>query len=185
MVKKLLVIVQAFCLIMASSAPAGQFTLGPCLGYNAPTGDAGRQVDDGFAFGIHAAYAVSSTASVELNAIYSSHDDVVDDRGAYTIDMWSFLIGPRLGFPWRDMLLSFSVGLGFYTVDLRFDPENTGKTPRRENDTESGAYIGGGIDVPLGSMVVLGFDVKYHALFNTDVLDGDMLSTHVRVGYQF
>jgi len=184
MVKKVLVIL-AFCQIMASSALAWQFSVGPFLGYNAPTGKAGKQVDDGVAYGMYAAYAINSTASVELNALYSSHDDVVDDRGAYTIDMWSFLIGSKVGFPYRGILLALTLGLGFYPLDLHFDPEATGKPPRRDDDTESGVYIGGAIDVPLGSAVVLGFDVKYHALFNTDILDGDMLSTQVRIGYQF
>jgi len=185
MVGKVVVVVQALCLIMASSALAGQFTLGTCLGYNAPTGEAGKQVDDGVAYGMYAAYAINSTVSVELNAVYSSHDDVVDERGAYTIDMWSFLIGPKVGFPYRGMLLALTLGLGFYPLDLHFEPEGTGKTPRRDDDTESGVYIGGAIDVPLGSAVVLGFDVRYHALFNTDIMDGDMLSTQVRIGYQF
>ncbi len=184
MVRKVLFIA-AFCLIMASSALAGQFTIGPCLGYNAPTGEAGKQVDDGFAYGLYAVYAFHPTASVELNAVYSSHDDVVDDRGAYTIDVWSFLIGPKIGFPCRGILLGLKMGLGFYPLDLRFEPEGTDKPPRRDDDTESGVYVGGAVDVPLASTVVLGFDVTYHALFNTDVLDGDMLSTQVRIGCQF
>jgi len=184
MARKIIAIL-VFWQITTSSALAGQFTAGPCLGYNAPTGKAGKQVDDGFAYGIYAAYAIHPTTSVELHALYSSHDDVVDDRGAYTIDMWSFLIGPRIGFPCRGVILALALGLGFYPLDLHFEPEGTGRPPRRDDDTESGVYIGGAVDVPLASAVVLGFDVKYHALFNTDILDGDVLSTQVRIGCQF
>ena len=181
--KKVIIIAIFLILAWQGHANAGHYYLGPLLGYDVLTGQAGRQLDDGLSCGILAGYRLNESAAVEISISFSAHDDVVDDRGAYTIDLWSYLIGPKFSFPCKGMMLYGTAGLGLYPIDFRFEPENTGQTPRKDDDTESGVYAGCGVDVPLIDRIFLGFDIKYHRIFNDNILDGDAISTQVRLGF--
>lgn len=171
------------CLVSLQSAQAGGFFIGPTLGYDVLTGSAGRRADDGLALGLAAGYRLNATVDLELAAGYSSHDDVVDDRGASTVDVWSCRIGPEFAFPWRDMRLYATAGVGIYPLDFKFEPENTALPARRDDDTESGVYGGIGIDMPLTETFRLGIGLTYHHIFNDNILDGDMIGTQVRLLY--
>lgn len=172
------------CLVSLQSAQAGRFCIGPTLGYDVLTGSAGRRADDGVAYGLTAGYRLNATVDLEVAAAYSTHDDVVDDRGASTLNIWSCTIGPKVAFPWRDMRLYATAGVGIYPLDFKFEPEGTGLPARRDDDTESGIYGGIGIDMPLSATLRLGIGLTYHHIFNDNILDGDMIGTQVRLSYE-
>lgn len=171
------------CLSCAVNAHAGGCYIAPALGYDVFTGDAGRLSDDGLSYGLCIGYRLNESIDLECNVLYSSHDDVVDNQGATTVDIWSGLIGPKFIFPFQGTRPYISAGMGLYPLNFRFEPENTGRSPRTDDDTESGVYAGVGIDLPLSDTMFLGFDIKYHHIFNDNILDGDMIGTQLRVGF--
>ena len=113
--------------------------------------------------------------SLEASLITASHEYHIYHHGEDNIQVTSLVFGPRFsGMVGRNMEMYAGAGLGLYHID---------DNPGDENDTQSGLYLGGGIDFPLPQAMRLGLDLKYHALFDNNPLDGDIVTLLVRLGF--
>ena len=163
---------------------AESWYLGVQLGQAILNGDAGNMADDGISLGTFAGFRFNSHLSLETALLYPSHDDEVEDPGDYTIDMLSFTFGPKFSTPvGRNVELYAGGGLGIYIVDLKYAPEGQPGTPRKEDDGESGIYGCAGINFPMKEHMRIGIDFAYHHVFENEVLDGDMITMTVRLGF--
>lgn len=172
-------------LILFSALPARAetFSAGLILGYAVLTGDAGDVSDDGLCYGAYADYFIDPAIAIEGTVLYSQHDDVVDYEGSHTVDVFSFLLGPKFVFPRPKMTPYISFGPSLYTVDYKFDPEGGPGTPKKDDDTEAGLFASAGIGLPVTRKMTLSFNLTYHYIFNTDVLDGDMVTSTIAFGF--
>jgi hypothetical protein len=170
-------------LFLALPARADTFSAGLILGYAVLTGDAGDVSDDGLCYGAYVDYFIDPSIAIEGAVLFSRHDDVVDDEGSHTVDVLSFLLGPRFMFSGSKMTPSISFGPSLYTIDYEFEPENGPGTPKKDDDTEAGLFASAGIRFPVTRSLSLSFDLTYHYVFNTDVLDGDMITSTIALGF--
>lgn len=174
----------AFILLFtALPARAETVSAGLILGYAVLTGDAGDVSDDGLCYGAYADYFIDPAIAIEGTILFSQHDDVVDDEGSHSVDVVSFLLGPRFIFPQAKMTPSISFGPSLQVVDYKFDPENGPGTPKKDDDTEAGLFASAGIRFPVTGRLSLGFSLTYQYVFNTDVLDGDIITSTISLGF--
>ena len=168
----------------ASIAAAQNWYLGAQLGQALLLGDSRDRVDDGISWGMFGGYRVNSHVRLDAALLYSSHDDEVQDLGDYTINILSFTFGPLFSTVVRkNVQLYGGGGLGIYVIDLTYEPEAQPGTPRDETDGESGIYACAGINFPLRENRYLGIDVRYHHVFEDELLEGDMITMLVRLGF--
>ena len=172
--KVLILVTTAWVLLsplMASAAD--RWYVGMLLGSEFFTSDAGDYLDDGFAYGVFGGYRLDRQISLEASLSTASHDYDVYHHGE--VDVTSLVFGPRFsGMVGRSVELYGGAGLGLYHIE---------DDPRDETDTQSGLYLGGGIDFLLPQAMRLGLDFKYHALFDNNPLDGDIVTFVVRLGF--
>ena len=165
-------------------AAAQNWYLGAHLGQALLSGDSSDRVDDGISWGIFGGYRVNRNVCLDAALFYSSHDDEVEDPGAYTINMLSFTFGPQFStMVGRYVELYAGGGFGIYAIDFTYEPEGEPGTPRDETDGESGIYGCAGMNFSLTKNMYLGFDVRYHHVFEDEVFDGDMITMMVRLGF--
>jgi outer membrane protein W len=184
--KVLKVLLISVLLFQASPAIAAEqnWYLGAQIGQALLIGDSSDRVDDGISWGMFGGYRINSNVSLDAALFYSSHDDEVGDPGDYTINMLSFTFGPQFSAVMRrNVELYAGSGLGIYTIDFTYEPEGEPKTPRDETDGESGIYGCAGMNFLLKKNMHLGFDVRYHHVFEDEVFDGDMITMMVRLGF--
>jgi opacity protein-like surface antigen len=128
-----------------------------------------RQPDDA-CLGVYGGYHFDRLLSLEASLTTASHDG----PGGYELDVTSLLIGPRLtGQVSRNLNLYGGVGLGFHFLDPEWG----------DDDTETGMYLGGGIEFPLQNNINLGMDLKYHVIFDDDEMDSDLVTLLLRLGF--
>ncbi len=165
-------------------AAAQNWYIGAQLGQALLTGDSADKVDDGISWGLFGGYRVNSTVRLDAALFYSSHDDEVEDPGDYTIKILSFTFGPQFSTAvGKNVELYAGGGFGIYSIDLKYEPEAQPGTPRDEADGESGIYGCAGMNFLLRDNMYLGIDVRYHHVFEDEVLDGDMITMMVRLGF--
>ncbi|OQC29419.1 MAG: hypothetical protein BWX71_00124 [Deltaproteobacteria bacterium ADurb.Bin072] len=169
--KKITLLALACCILTAGQAfAASGLYLGLQLGPEFITDDDGY--DDAIAYGIYGGYNLDQLLSLEASLTRSNHDPEHNDFN--DIDNTALLFGPRLNAQMaRGVNLYGGAGLGMYFLDWDDDSE-----------TETGLYIGAGVDFPIQSNVNLGLDLKYHAMFDSDdTIDSDLVTLMVRVGF--
>jgi len=160
-------------LVLALQSPAqasdnwyGGIQLGPEF----LTDDHDGAIDDAFAFGAYGGYRFDRQLSLEASLLTANHDA----PGHYDVNITSVLFGPRLSAPVnKNLILYGGVGLGLYFIDPDYD----------SSDTDLGLYFGGGMEFPIQSNLRLGLDFKYHATFDDDTIDSDLLTLLFRVGF--
>jgi len=157
------------------------FYVGAQVGYDVLTGNAGNEIDDGVSLGIFGGYMISEGISLEAGLTFSRHDDEPKKVGDETLDVISVLFGPRFIYYCKDMRVYMDTGFGIYNCDYKYRPELGLGYPRDESDFESGIYGGIGMDFPVSGRIHVGLDLKYHHVFDDEVLDGDMLAPVFRV----
>ncbi|HQI01339.1 MAG TPA: porin family protein [Deltaproteobacteria bacterium] len=129
-------------------------------------------VDTAAAFGIYGGYRFDKLLSLEASLTTGNHD--VDPGGDLTIT--SILFGPRLSQQVdRSLVVYAGAGLGIYPIDYDgylFD----------DSETETGIYLGAGVEFPLNGNFKAGLDLKYHVLLDDDTIDSDIVTFMVRLG---
>lgn len=137
--------------------------------------DSHDDVDDAVAFGIYGGYRLDRMVSLEANLTTATHD--IDGPGDAEISVTSLLFGPRLtGQAGRSVNLYADAGLGIYYLDYEYSVYD-------DSDTEMGLYLGAGMEFPLQRGINMGLDFKYHVLFDDDLIDSDLVTLLVRVGF--
>jgi opacity protein-like surface antigen len=87
------------------------------------------------------------------------------------------MFGPRLSAPVnRNMSVYADVGLGLHFFDYEYGPYD-------HSDTESGLYLGAGVEFPFQGNVKFGMDFKYHALFENHPINSDIVTFLLRLGF--
>ena len=126
-------------------------------------------VDTAVAFGVYGGYRFDKMLSLEASLSTGTHD--VDPGGDLTIT--SILFGPRISQQVdRNLVLYADGGLGIYPIDWDYG----------DSETETGLYLGVGMEFPLNGQFRAGLDLKYHVLLDDDTLDSDMVTLMVRLG---
>jgi hypothetical protein len=170
-------IIPALVLAVIAATPlhaAGAWYAGIQLGAEVLT-DSHDDVDDSVAFGVYGGYHLDRMVSLEANLTTASHD--IDGPGDPEIDITSVLFGPRLtGQAGRNLNLYAGTGLGIYFLDYEVRDYD-------DSETETGLYLGAGMEFPLQRDLNLGLDFKYHLLFDDDAIDSDIVTLLVRVGF--
>ncbi len=160
-------------LLQSNSYSANNFYAGLQLGSEFLTDDGDNSLDDAFAFGVYGGYRFDRQLALEAGLTTASHDGV----GSSELNLTSLLIGPRLNAQINpNIYLYGSLGLGIYFLDYEWGPYD-------DSETESGMYLGGGIEFPLQSNIRLGMDFKYHVLFDDEDLDSDLVTLLFRLGF--
>jgi opacity protein-like surface antigen len=175
--RKVLMLVTMVWVLLAPlmASAADRWYVGALLGSEFFTSDAGDFFDDGIAYGVFGGYRLERQISLEASLTTASHEYNIYHHGKDDIQVTSLVFGPRFsGMVGRNMELYAGAGLGLYHID---------DDPRDETDTQSGLYLGGGIDFPLPQAMRLGMDFKYHVLFDNSPLDGDIVTLLVRLGF--
>ena len=174
--KKLTVIpVIVLVLLMTGSLRAeNNWYAGIQLGAEALT-DSHDDVDDAVAFGVYGGYKIDRLVSLEGSLTTANHD--VDGSGDPEIDITSVLFGPRLtGHLENNLNIYAGAGLGIYFLDYESRVYD-------DSETETGLYMGAGMEVPLQRGINMGLDFKYHLLFDDDMIESDLITLLVRVGF--
>jgi opacity protein-like surface antigen len=175
--KKLFIMTVAFVFSILSlpvnGVCASNWYVGLELGPQFLTSDDGDNVDNALAYGIYGGYRFDRMLSLEAALTTGEHD--VDGGGDLTIT--SILFGPRLSSQVsKNLVIYGDVGFGIYPIDYE----------RRfydDSETETGIYLGAGMEFPLQQSIRLGLDFKYHALFDDDTIDSDLVTLMFRVGF--
>ncbi|MCD6571362.1 MAG: porin family protein [Deltaproteobacteria bacterium] len=185
MLKRFSCVITLCLLILASFSSMAYadngFYAGAQLGYAVLTSDAASEMDDGVSLGIFGGYMISEDISLEATAAFSRHDDEPKKCGDHSLDVISVLFGPRFIYYFKDMRVYMDAGFGIYNCDYKYRPELLPGYPRDENDFESGIYGGIGMDFPISGRIHVGLDLKYHHVFDNELLDGDMLTPVFRI----
>lgn len=170
-------VISIVALVLLMSGPlhaVDNWYAGIQLGAEALT-DSDDDVDDAVAFGVYGGYHLDRLVSLEANLLTATHD--IDGFGDPEIDITSVLFGPRLSAQaGRNVSLYAGAGLGIYFLDY----ENRDYD---DSETETGLYLGAGMDFPLQRGITMGLDFKYHLLFDDDMIDSDLVTLLVRVGF--
>ncbi len=163
---------------LTSGFCAGNGYLGIQLGPEFLTSDDHGTIDDGIGVGIYGGYRFDKTVSVEAALTTASHD--VDYGG--DLQITSLMIGPRVsGMINKDVIVYGGAGFGFYDVDYEYY-DHYHSHVHHDTETETGLYLGGGMEILLKNKFRCGLDVKYHAMFDDDELDSDLITLMFRVG---
>lgn len=175
--KKVFVLPALCCMLLTAGTAlaANPLYLGIQLGPEFITDD-DSGLDDAVAFGVYGGYRLDYLLSLELSLTSASHD--ADHHSDVELDNTALLFGPRLNAGvGRGATLYAGAGLGIYFFEL--------DTPVGDDDeTETGLYLGAGMEFPIQSNVKLGLDFKYHAMFDSDdSIDSDLLTLMFRVGF--
>lgn len=167
-------IIVFLCAVLAagSASAADNLYLGVQLGPEFITDDH-NALDDAAAFGVYGGYRLDQLISLEGSLTYANHD--AEHHSDMEIDNTALLFGPRLNAKaGRGVTLYAGAGLGMYFFDA----------DHGDDETETGIYLGAGVEFPLQSNVDMGVDFKYHALFDSDdSIDSDLVTLLVRVGF--
>ena len=166
------VILFSFTLQAPVHAAANNFYAGIQLGEEFLTDNDDNNLDDAFAFGVYGGYRFDRQLALEANLTTASHEGGHNSE----LNVTSLLFGPRLtGQINPNMNVYGGVGLGIYFLDYEWGPYD-------DSETESGMYLGGGVEFPLQNSIKLGIDFKYHLIFNDDI-DTDLMTLLFRVGF--
>lgn len=159
--------------LLSPAYGANNFYAGVQLGSEFLTDDGDNSLDDAFAFGAYGGYRFDRQLSLEASLTTASHDGA----GSSELNVSSLLFGPRLtGQVSPSLNVYGGVGLGLYFLDYEWGPYD-------DSDTETGMYLGGGIEFPLQNNIRLGMDLKYHAIFDDDEMDSDLVTLLLRLGF--
>jgi opacity protein-like surface antigen len=159
--------------LQAPAHAANSLYAGVQLGSEFLTDDGDNSLDNAFAFGVYGGYRFDRQLALEASLTTASHDGV----GNSNLNVTSLLFGPRLtGQINPKMNVYGGVGLGIYFLDYEWGPYDDSKT-------ESGLYLGGGIEFPLQNSIKLGMDFKYHVIFDHNSVDSDLMTLLLRVGF--
>jgi opacity protein-like surface antigen len=157
------------CALFSPAHAANNFYAGIQLGPEFLTDNGDNSLDDAFAFGAYGGYRFDRQLALEASLTTASHDGV----GNSELNVTSLLFGPRLnGQINNNMNVYGGVGLGIYFLDPKW----------ADSETESGMYLGGGIEFPLQNNIKLGMDLKYHLIFDNEI-DTDLMTLLFRVGF--
>ena len=167
------VILFSFALQAPVHAAANNFYGGIQLGPEFLTDNGDNSLDDAFAFGVYGGYRFDRQLALEASLTTASHDGDHNSE----LNVTSLLFGPRLtGQINPNMNVYGGVGLGIYFLDYEWGRYH-------HSDTESGMYLGGGIEFPLQNNIKLGMDFKYHVIFDNNSVDSDLMTLLMRVGF--
>ena len=170
-------VITAVAVLLLSAGPlhaADNLYAGIQLGSEFLT-DSHDDMDDAVAFGIYGGYRLDRMVSLEANLTTATHD--IDGPGDAEISVTSLLFGPRLSSQaGRSVNLYADAGLGIHFLDYEYSVYD-------DSDTEMGIYLGAGMEFPLQRGINMGLDFKYHILFDDDLLDSDLVTLLVRVGF--
>lgn len=174
--KKMLMLIAALA-AFSSAAPlhaASRTYVGLQIGPEFVT-DSDTDLDTAVAFGVYGGYRVDRLLSLEASLTTAEHD--FDAPGGSDLEVTSILFGPRInGRTTGGLTVYAGAGLGVHFLD--YD-----RRPGDDTETESGIYMGAGMEVPLQRLMSLGVDFKYHVLFNDDDFDSDLVTILVRLGF--
>jgi opacity protein-like surface antigen len=159
--------------LQASAFSTNKWYAGVQLGAEFLTSHTDENWDDAVAFGIYGGYRIDRQLSLEGNLTTARHDGIGDSE----LDVTSILFGPRIsGYVNRNVEIYADAGLGIDFLDYNYGPFN-------DSYTRSGLYLGAGIEFPIQSMIKLGLDFKYQALFSNDPINSDIITLLVRFGF--
>jgi opacity protein-like surface antigen len=163
-------------MILSLQAPAhavNNWYAGIQLGPEFLTNDTDNSLDDAVAFGLYGGCRLDRQISLEGSLTTAQHNG----RGNSDLNVTSLLFGPRLNAQVnRNMNVYADAGLGVHFLDYQYGPYD-------HSDTESGLYLGAGIEFPFQGNVKFGIDFKYHALFDNHPVDSDIMTLLLRVGF--
>lgn len=153
---------------------AGPWYAGVQLGPELVT-DSDADVDNAAAYGVYGGYRLDRLVSLESSLTTSSHD--IEGVGGADLNITSLLLGPRLnGYASGGVNLYVGAGLGIHFLDFDYRGGD-------DSETETGLYLGAGMEFPLQRGMSLGFDFKYHVLFDDDDFDSDLVTLMFRLGF--
>jgi opacity protein-like surface antigen len=163
-------------IILSLHAPAFAFNnwyAGIQLGPEFLTNDTDYNLDSAFALGIYGGYRINRQISLEGSLTTAGHDGV----GNSELNVTSVLFGPRLSAPVnRNMNVYADAGLGVHFLDYQYGHYD-------HSETESGLYLGAGVEFPFQNNIKFGMDLKYNALFDNHPVNSDVVTVLLRLGF--
>jgi hypothetical protein len=144
-------------------------------------GQASLDFDAGPAFAVGAGYELLRW--LELDSHFQGGFANVDGLLADQLSFIAFTFGGRLfPFPWQRVRPWAGFEMGWYHMEV--EDGLFSSTKSNQNQDSFGINVGGGLDVPVGSRVSLGVDVRYHNAF--DAFEGvDFVTTLFNVAIWF
>jgi len=163
-------------MVLSLQAPAhavNNWYAGIQLGPEFLTNDSDNSLDDAVAFGVYGGYRLDRQISLEGSLTTATHDGT----GNSELNVTSILFGPCLSAQVnRNMNVYADAGLGVHFLDYQYGHYD-------HSDTESGLYLGAGVEFPFQNNIKFGMDFKYHALFDNHPVNSDIITLLLRLGF--
>jgi len=142
---------------------------------------------NGFGFGGYLTYAASELFALDMNVIYSQHSG----NGSYGANAFYPTLALKFGMTFDQLSPYLTTGIGVYRTSFHGTMSDIANY-NYGAATAFGFNIGGGLDIDLGKMFIIGLLVRYHPVLGKSVTGvpggagvDDMWDALFRIGVKF
>ncbi len=142
------------------------------LGMGIPSGDVGKNVDSGIAFGLdYDGYKLNNDWSIGGTFLYTSSPKKTVATVDYTVSVTGLTpyakYSKEVDLGGKKCNVYGLAGVGYYSTSVKLDyPAPFTAFSSDASDSKFGFNLGGGIAYPLNDKMQLGLDLRYHAVYS-------------------